>query len=57
MRHERRSRRRRAGIKLLEVIVGVAFLVLMLVVILPWAASSLSNDIVERIERTPTTEP
>jgi hypothetical protein len=43
--------------KLLEVALTLAFFLALLVVILPWAASSLSTGFADLIERTPTTRP
>jgi hypothetical protein len=46
-----RSTRRAIGVKLLEVALMVAFLLLMTNVVLPWAAQSMADGFVRSIEQ------
>jgi hypothetical protein len=48
-----RSTRRRAGIKLLDIVVTLVFLAVLILVVLPWAASSMSAGFVETLHATP----
>ena len=48
----RRSTRRSVGLILLEVAFTVAFLLLMINIVLPWAAQSMADGFVRSIEQS-----